>query len=191
MGESELIASVRENPVNRAILERMPEAGLTDAWLVSGAVFQTVWNALTGRPSRHGIKDYDIFYFDPDTSWEAEDAAIRRCDALFADLGAVIEVRNQARVHLWYTEKFGLPYPRLTRASEGIDQFLTGAATQVALTLDGEGYRIYAPGGLDDLVAMIVRPNPTPHFHAGRYREKTDRWRSHWPELTIVRDFAA
>ena len=38
---------------------------------------QTVWNVLTGRAIDHGIADYDVFYFDPDTSWEAEDAVIR------------------------------------------------------------------------------------------------------------------
>jgi hypothetical protein len=34
-------------------------------WLVfSGAVYQPVLNHLTGRPLDHGIKDYDLAYFD-------------------------------------------------------------------------------------------------------------------------------
>ena len=60
------------------------------------------------------IRDYDLFYFDDsDLSWEAEDRAIRRCAALFADLGVTVELRNQARVHLWYEMRFGHPSPRL------------------------------------------------------------------------------
>ena len=76
-----LVEAVLRNPMNRAILERLPALGLADAWLVSGAVFQTVWNVITGRPPEYGIKDYDIFYFDPDTSFAAEDVVIRRVAA--------------------------------------------------------------------------------------------------------------
>ena len=52
---------------------------LPDAWIVSGCLVQSAWNVLTGRAVDYGISDYDIFYFDPDTSWQAEDAVIRRC----------------------------------------------------------------------------------------------------------------
>lgn len=68
MDEDRLIETVLQNRANRIMLERLPELGLADAWLVSGSVFQTVWNALTARTPDYGIKDYDIFYFDADTS---------------------------------------------------------------------------------------------------------------------------
>src|SRR5262245_53475128 len=116
------------NPVNRIILERLPALCLPDAWLVSGSLFQTVWNVLTGRPPQFGIKDYDIFYFDPDLSVAAEDRVIGRCAEAFADVSAVIEVRNQARVHLWYPEKFGADYPPLASSNEAIDRFLAVAS---------------------------------------------------------------
>ena len=72
-------------------------------WLVfSGAVYQPVLNHLTGRPLDFGIKDYDLGYFDAsDLSYEAEDAVIRRVKAVFDEpLRSMVEVRNQARVHL-------------------------------------------------------------------------------------------
>jgi hypothetical protein len=78
MTEAEFLEAAFANPVNCAILERLESVGCADAWLVSGALFQSVWNRLSGRPPRHGIRDYDIFYFDSDPSWEAEDAVIRR-----------------------------------------------------------------------------------------------------------------
>jgi uncharacterized protein len=113
MDESGFIKSALSNGVNCEILARLPALGLADAWLVSGALFQTVWNRLTDRPVDYGIKDYDIFYFDANTSYEAEDDAIARANAAFGDLKSVVEVRNQARVHLWYGEKFGTPYTPL------------------------------------------------------------------------------
>ena len=48
-----------------------------------GCLVQTVWNVLTGRAVDYGINDYDVFYFDPDTSWEAEDAVIRKLHDAF------------------------------------------------------------------------------------------------------------
>ena len=100
MDEESLIEVVLRNRANQIILQRLPEFGLPDAWLVSGSLIQTVWNVLTGRAPDYGIKDYDILYFDADTSWEAEDANIRRVAAAVSDINVSVELRNQARVHL-------------------------------------------------------------------------------------------
>src|SRR6201981_3926412 len=85
-------------------------------WLVfSGSVYKPVLNHLTGRPFDYGIKDYDLGYFDDsDLSYEAEDAVIRRVKVAFDEpLRSMVEVRNQARVHLWFEAKFGEPYTTL------------------------------------------------------------------------------
>lgn len=185
MTETEFIALVLRNPVNAAILERLATLSLPDAWLVSGALFQTVWNVRTGREPTFGIRDYDIFYFDPDTSYDAEDAAIKRTRNTCADIPSVIEIRNQARVHLWYPAKFEMPYPVLKQTTDGIDLFLTPCA-QVGLCRRKTGFEIYAPQGLDDIARMLVRPNPVPNFQAAPYWEKAQRWKSRWPELTII-----
>jgi hypothetical protein len=185
MIRSEFLEAVRRNPFNTIILERLPSLGLPDCWLVSGALFQTVWNTRTGqRPDLH-IKDYDIFYFDPDTSYAAEDAAIRRANECFADLGIAVELRNQARVHLWYEEKFGSPYPPLSCATDGIDRFLMHNA-QVGLRANADGAEVYAPRGFDDIFNLTVRPNHTANFLPDKYMEKALRWKEHWPELTIL-----
>src|ERR1700730_15701433 len=82
-------------------------------WLVfSGAVYQPVLNHLTGGPPGYGIKYYALGYFDAsDLSYDAEDAIIRRVKAAFDEpLRSMVEVRNQARVHLWFEAKFSEPY---------------------------------------------------------------------------------
>lgn len=174
------------NPVNRAILERLPALGLPQAHLVAGCVYQAVWNHRSGLPAGHGVKDYDVFYFDPDTSYAAEDRAIRAAAALFADLGAVVEVRNQARVHLWYEGRFGRPYPPLASARDGIDRFLV-ACTCVGVTPDGRGSiaEVYAPHGLGELWDGVLRPNPAidnPPQLAG----KLASYQARWPWLTVA-----
>jgi uncharacterized protein len=53
-----------------------------------------------------------VFYFDgTDLSYEAEDRVIRRVAAACADLPITIEVKDQARVHLWYRRRLRARLP--------------------------------------------------------------------------------
>jgi hypothetical protein len=185
MNTSDFLAAALRNPVNETIADELFHAALPDAWIVSGCLVQTAWNVLTARAVDYGISDYDIFYFDSDTSWQAEDAVIRQLQGRLARLGVTIEVRNQARVHLWYPEKHGLPYPALHCSTQGIDRFLT-KNTQVGLRRTSSGQEVYAPNGFDDVAGMVVRPNPGPNFSAAAYEAKARRWKKLWPELTVL-----
>ena len=186
MDQSHLIKLVAANPINRVILDRMATLALPDAWLVSGAVFQTIWNGLTNRASTYGIEDYDIFYFDnSDRSWSAEDRAIARVRDAFQDIWAKVEVRNQARVHLWYERKFGTSYPPLRSALDSLDRFLAPTCMIGIRPERNVGIRMYTPRGYHDILKMIVRPNDCANFSAKRYDEKAQRWKRMWPELTI------
>lgn len=185
MTRDEFLALALRNPVNAAIVDELARLALPDAWLVSGCLVQTVWNVLTDRAVDHGIADYDVFFFDSDTSWEAEDAVIRKLQARLGHLGVKIEIRNQARVHLWYPGKHGLPYPPLTCSIDGIDRFLT-QNTQIGVRRAGNGYEVYAPRGFSDVAGLIARPNPGPNFAATSYAVKAARWKALWPELTVI-----
>jgi uncharacterized protein len=180
------LAALLTNPIVEMILQRMPELGLTNWYLAAGGVFQTIWNVVTGRDPQEGIKDYDVFYFDShDLSYEAEDAVIKRAIHLFSDVPALVEVRNEARVHLWYEAKFGVPAYQFTSSEDAIDHFAsTTCCYGVTVAPDG-AMRVYAPHGFHDLFALIIRPNP---ILAPRevYEAKTARWREEWPALTVL-----
>ncbi|MDN3023811.1 nucleotidyltransferase family protein [Streptomyces sp. S.PB5] len=174
------------NEVLLEVLDRTASLELPGWYLTAGCLFQTVWNVVTDRPPAHGIKDYDVFYFDDrDLSWEAEDAVIRAGVEVFAGLPAEVEIRNEARVHLWYERKFGVPCAPHASTEAAIDCF---AATTCCLGVrlePGGQWRIYAPHGLSDVFALVVRPNPV---LAPRevYEAKAARWRRQWPELTVL-----
>jgi uncharacterized protein len=185
MNTEEFLAAALRNPTNETIARELFASALPDSWIVSGCLVQTVWNVLTGRAVDYGINDYDIFYFDPDTSWAAEDAVILKLQHRLAWSRVAIEVRNQARVHLWYPEKHSLPYPPLAASTEGIDRFLT-KNTQVGIRRTQRGYDVYAPNGFDDIAGLIVRPNPGPNFSPANYEAKVARWKNLWPELTVL-----
>jgi len=155
-------------------------------WLVfSGAVYQPVLNHLTGRPFDYGIKDYDLAYFDgSDLSYEAEDAVIRRVRAAFDEsLRSMVEVRNQARVHLWFEAKFGEPYSPLSCTAGALERF-TSATFAVGIRLEADDrLHIEAPFGLADLFALRLRPNPR-RKTVGFTRTALEV-RRRWPEVII------
>lgn len=163
-------------------LKRARDWDLPDWWIVSGAVYNTVWNHLTGRPDMFGVKDVDLFYFDEDRSWEAEDQLIKEATRRFPG-DPPVELRNQARVHLWYPERFGAAYPELTRSVEAIDLFATIThCVGLRLTDDLE---IYAPHGLDEIFSFRLTPN-TILNNRKTHEEKGKRQTALWPELALV-----
>lgn len=186
----EQLAALRDilshNSVLTDVLARAAELRLPGWYLTAGCVFQTVWNVVTGRPAADGILDYDLFYFDAsDLSWEAEDAVIQAGHTAFADVPATVEIRNEARVHLWYEQKFGVPCAPYESTEAAIDSFAaTTCCVGVRVERD-ERWRIYAPHGLADVFNLLVRPNPV---QAPRhvYETKTTRWRQQWPALTVL-----
>jgi uncharacterized protein len=179
-----LTAILRATPLTQ-VLSVARHLGLPD-WLVfSGAVYQPVLNHLTGRPLDYGIKDYDLGYFDcSDLSYEAEDAVIRRVKAALAEpLRSIVEVRNQARVHLWFEAKFGEAYGPLSCTAEALERFAS-ATFAVGVRLESDDrLHIEAPFGLADLFSLRLRPNPR-RKAVGFARASADV-RRRWPEVVV------
>jgi uncharacterized protein len=184
--EADLEAILRRSAPMMQVLETARTLALPDWLLFSGAVYQRVLNDRTGRPLDYGIKDYDLGYFDAaDTSYEAEDAVIARvAEAFEPPLREMVEVRNQARVHLWFEAKFGEAYDPLTTAAEALSRFVSPLfAVGVRLEMD-DSMTIVAPFGLQDLFDLKLRPNPyrvTKGF-ARTVASATARW----PEIKVI-----
>lgn len=183
MTDREFKLAIASNPFNRELLDRLAAMDLPDCYLTAGCLFQTVWNLRSGRTPAWGIKDYDIFYFDGcDLSWAAENEIIHRIARQTADLGVQVEVKNQARVHLWYAERFGSDYPQLQSSRSGIDRYLI-SCTRVGI--DVRTGELYAPDGLADLISGKLRINslnPKPAL----FRQKAESYQERWPWLEII-----
>lgn len=176
--------AVRASPLLAPVLERWADLQLPDAWLVAGAVAQTVWNDRLDYPPDHGLRDIDIVYHDPDDLTEAaEEQHAARIRAMFADVPAQFDVKNEARVHCWYEAKFGYtiaPYPSVQAA---IATFPT-TATTIGIRPSGAQLQVVAVHGLSDLCNLIVRPNRV-QITRPIYETKVERWRELWPGLHI------
>ncbi|WP_082711180.1 nucleotidyltransferase family protein [Methylobacterium indicum] len=180
-----LAAIVRADPDLMRLLAAARSLALPQWRLVAGCLYQTVWNSLTGRPRGHGIRDYDLIYFDPDLSWEAEDAVLRRAAPVLAGCSGPVEIRNQARVHLWFETRFGSPYPPLPSADAALARY-AAVVHAVGVRLDPDDrLDIAAPFGLADLFGLVLRPNPAIP-NAATYALKAERVRALWPEIAVL-----
>jgi uncharacterized protein len=153
-------------------------------YLGAGCIAQTVWNLAHSKPPGVGILDYDLVYFDPDLSESHEDDVRAEARALTADQPIDLDVKNQARVHLWYSDRFGYEIKPYSSIEEAIASWPT-TATAVGVRLLERELDVYAPFGLEDLVNLTVRANRvqiTPEI----YDKKVARWIGLWPRLTVL-----
>jgi len=151
----------------------------------AGAIAQTIWNLRCEQPAEFGLKDVDLIYFDEqDLSFEAEASHEGRLRDLFQHLPIKLDVKNEARVHLWYEDRFGDAIKPYSSSADAIATFPT-TATAVGVRQIHSKLECFAPFGLDDLFSLVVRPNKRQITRA-IYEAKVDRWRSIWPRLTFL-----
>jgi len=181
-----LEAIIRSQPALVRVLEGLRDLALPDHLLVSGAIYNSVWNVLTARPPLTGINDIDVVYFDAsDIGWDAEDEVIKRLTAQFADLPLPVQARNQARVHVWFEQKFGSPFAPLTSSAEMLGRYASKCHAVGARLNAADELEIVAPFGLDDLFSFRVVPNPVLDNRL-THTQKGARAQAVWPELTII-----
>jgi uncharacterized protein len=173
------------NPVAQRILAVGADLELPNWYFGAGGVAQTVWNVRHGFDPAAGIRDYDLVYFDPqflsaEAEQQVEDEVARR----LSDPGVAVDVKNQARVHLWYAERFGPGIEPYRSTEEAIASWPT-TASSVGVRKAAERLVVCAPFGLADLIGMVARPNKA-MVTREVYEEKTSRWAARWPRLRVI-----
>jgi hypothetical protein len=88
-------------------------------------------------------------------------------------------------VHLWFEQRFGTPYPPLASADKAIARYAS-IAHAVGVRLEPEDrLDVAAPFGLDDIFAMVIRPNCALD-NATSHARKAQRVKAIWPEVTVL-----
>ena len=154
-------------------------------WYVgAGGVNQTIFNYYHGYESDYGIKDYDIVYFDEDTSYEAEDVIIKDLEKRLKDIGIVSDIKNQARVHIWYNPKYGTDREPYTSCEDAVSSW-GSTVTCIGIRKENGNLVVYCPYGLNDLFSLTIRPVKR-YFDKESYVERCKRWKAKWEKLNIV-----
>jgi len=177
---------IMENKILNEVFTRAPSLGLKDYYIGAGCLAQTIWNYLSGFPLNQGIQDLDLVYFnDKEVSFDEEDKVVSKVHQLYKDIPIKIDVKNQARVHLWYEKHFGYaikPYPTLEAA---INTWPTTATALGARRESSGKWIIYSPFGLNDLFGKVVRANKA-QITKEIYEKKVLKWSSIWIDLKII-----
>ena len=180
-----LLSLLEQNPYLLEVINNTEDLGLPNCFVAGACFAQTYWNIQHGFNPSVNIKDIDLIYFDPsDLSQEAEQKHAQRIQERFAHIAVPVDVKNQARVHLWYQQKFGYAIEAYGSSTEAIDTFPITAGCIGICKEKGE-CKIYSTFGFDDLFGGIVQPNKK-QITKDIYEAKLLRWKPLWPNLTYV-----
>lgn len=173
-----------KNETLKEVLRRLEKSNLKNYYVGAGCINQTVFNYLHGFKIDDNINDYDIVYYDEDTSYEKEDIVIKYVEALLSDLNIKLDIKNEARVHLWYNKKYNENRKPYVSLEEAIARWGT-TITCIGVRLEEGNLIVDAPYGLNDLFNMIIRPVKI-DFTEADYIKKVNKWKKNWPKLTIM-----
>jgi hypothetical protein len=179
-----LADGLRTNAILWECLRRLPDLKLPAWYVGAGCVVQTIWNLAHGKPPGADILDDDLVYYDPDLSEERELGVTRAAQGLVADLGIELDVTNEARVHLWYPQRFGRTISPYRSTEDAIATWPT-TASAIGVRPRGGELEVWAPFGTDDLFGLVVRPNRT-QITPAIYQAKAARWAACWPSLRVL-----
>ena len=174
---------IYKNKILVNLLKLLDELDIDNCYVGAGCINQTIFNYYHGYDIDYGINDYDIIYYDNDLSYEAEDKIIKMITSKVND-DIKLDIKNQARVHLWYYDKYGIkrkPYISVEDAIGSWGATITCVGVRIK---DGKFY-VYAPYGLNDIFNMVIRPvkyNSNKEF----YEERCNKWKNKWYKLKIV-----
>ncbi|MGI9281832.1 MAG: nucleotidyltransferase family protein [Endozoicomonas sp.] len=177
---ADLLALLKQSLEITETLEACRMIEVPNYYLAGGAITQTVWNHLLGLPLLNNIKDFDVVYFDSSDASNEQHYQLQISDLVSHTFP--VDVKNQAKVHEWYPQKFGNVIEPYQSAEEGIASWLPAFA--IGVRLEGSGLKVFAPYGLDDLMAMHIRPNKTVMSEQS-YVAMTKSFKARWTGITV------
>lgn len=166
------------------LLEILDECNINQCYIGAGCINQTVFNYYHGYEMDYGINDYDIVYFDEDVSYDVEDRVINKIRSKVKNKDIKLDIKNQARVYLWYYEKYGIMRKPYVSVNDAISKW-TSTVTCVGVRIKDGKFEVYAPYGLNDLFGLIIRPVKI-EIDKESYEERCIKWKKKWPKLKII-----
>jgi len=162
-------------------------------WVGAGAVRDLLWDSWYGVGAPRdpaafdgtAVKDVDVVFFDVDRTdpvleTEIEATLTRRRSDITWD------ATNQATVHVWYEDRFGVAVAPLTSVTDGVGTWPETATTVAVAATPAGDIEILAPLGLHDLLAGVYRRNPR-RVSVDQYQRRIARLNpaDRWPDVTV------
>jgi len=163
------------------LLRLVANLEIADCWVGAGVIRNAIWDHLHGIPVELlPASDVDVVYCDHSDARLERDLAIE--SHLFYKVPDIPwSVHNQARMHEGNGDA---PYCNTEDAIRNWPE----TATAIAARVTDDKVEVIAPHGIDDLVAMVVRPTPAFLRKLPIYRSRLDskNWARRWPRLQFI-----
>jgi uncharacterized protein len=184
--EARLIGLIRSSPMLMRALRTARTVAPPDWVIGAGAIRDRVWDHLHGFVRPTPVRDLDLAFFDPvflDSERE------RNVQTALCEQAPDIawDVTNQAAVHLWYPQVFGIEVDPLTSTADAVATWPeTATAIGVRLLRDNT-IRVVAPCGLEDLFGLVCRRNPR-RVTSEQFRRRLENKRiaTRWARVRII-----
>jgi hypothetical protein len=178
-----LIEIIKSNEQLIKVFDALDEVGITHYYVGAGAIVQSVWNEITDKQQNYGISDVDIVYYNADDLTEGDEERIaKRIKEKIGEFPLKIDVKNEARVHMWYKEKFGYDIEPYKSLEDAINSWPT-TSTSLGIRREGKDeWVVYAPFGIDDIFDLKLISNCR-QITEEIYMQKVEKWNKKWNEL--------
>jgi len=179
--ETRLVELLRANERVMRLLAAVRDLRVEHWCVAAGTIRNVVWDDLHGLSVPTLPTDVDVLVFDPvRTAPSYERQLEARLSTAVPDV--CWEVVNQASVHTYTGDQDA--YVSIADAMSRWADLVTAVGAHLE---DDDEISIIAPGGLEDLFELRVRPNLATPTAAEVYRERmaTKGWKSRWPQLSI------
>jgi hypothetical protein len=180
--KANILDLIADEPVRMALLHAVAKLDLPDCWIGAGFVRNLVWDHLHGFSDATPLNDIDVIFFDAMNVSENLELKIAACLEQ-SQPQFKWDVKNQARMH---TVNGDAPY----ESSIDALSFWPKTATAIAVRLWDETsnrLELAAPLGVEDLVALRVRPTPAFKRKMKIFEQRIMKkhWQNIWPNLRL------
>jgi hypothetical protein len=181
--EQNVLAVIESDSWMMDVLKAAKSLDLPDWWICAGFVRTKIWDTLHGFDERTPLGDIDVIYFDAsDIDERTEKRLEERLYEMLPELPW--SVKNQARMHRINGN------PPYESSNDAISKF-PETATSLGAKLDSQGKLLLTvPWGLEDVLAMRVKPTPSflsdkglMEIYLRRLSQKG--WTAKWPQVQV------
>ncbi len=179
--EVRLVELLYANDRVMGLLRAVRELGIEQWCIAASTIRNVVWDHLHGHAEPTLPGDVDVLIYETERTDAGHERELERQLSI-----AVPEVRwevvNQATIHVYTGDPE--PYASIEEAMSRWADLVTAVGAHLDAA---DELSIIAPGGLDDLFELRVRPNLATPTSANVYRQRTTTkgWKERWPQLTI------
>jgi hypothetical protein len=182
MTRKEILEIIARDRWMMDILAEVEKLQLPDWMIGAGFVRNKIWDVLHEYKERTPLNDIDMIYFDPAAPPVEDEKRIWKI-LKTARPDVIWSVTNTAHRH----QKTG---EEAYHSSEDALAHWVETPTCVAVTLKEGELELIAPHGIEDLVALRVKPSPYYLDNIEPYRARVQKknWQQIWPKLNILLD---